>query len=207
MGNVAGRVREVTADYEAAVRSALAGWDGPAATAYDTFASVYRSGLDLLAGITDGIGAAMLGASIVVGVVRSIVRDTIADLVGKLISWASQVAATVGVGATWVVPQAVTAIALRVERVREWLTKLTSAIQGLMKIIDDVNGGLSTAIPALRRVRDTLGAMPAVPQSVLDGAGNLAASAPKLDIALLTASSLSNTTLRTNDALSTANGG
>lgn len=155
-GNVANRVREVTTDLEAAVARALAGWQGPAAYAYDQFSAAFRTMLDTVGSICDGVGAAMTGASVVVGFVRGLVRDIIADLVGKLISWASQVAATVGVGATWVVPQAVTAIAIRVERVRDWLTRLTGAVQSLAEILNDVNRALTDGVPALRRLSTVL---------------------------------------------------
>lgn len=204
--NVAGRVREVAAEYEAAVTSALAGWEGLAADAYQGFANVYRSGLTMVESISAGVGQAMLGASIVVGVVRSIVRDIIADLVGKLISWASQVAATVGIGATWVVPQAVTAIAIRVEKVRDWLTRLTSGITKLLEMLNNANNALSSAVPALRNLRDVLEKMPAAPASVVEGAGNLASSVPKLSEAVFTATSVSNSIARLNDAADRAGG-
>ncbi|WP_028048526.1 WXG100 family type VII secretion target [Cellulomonas sp. URHD0024] len=202
--NVSGRVREVADSYEAAVRSALSGWAGPAADAYDTFASVYRSGLDVLAGLTDGVGQAMLGASIVVGAVRSIVRDIVADLVGKLISWASQVAGTVGIGATWVVPQAVAAIAIRVERVRGWLTKLTQGIQHLLRLVQEANVALREAVPALRRIGEVLDSMPAAPSRFVAGAGRAAGSVPTWSEELNTTVGLSYNVLRVNEAVDRA---
>ncbi|GIG22545.1 hypothetical protein Cch01nite_32690 [Cellulomonas chitinilytica] len=204
--NVSGRVRDVAGEYEAAVRSALSGWDGVAADAYQTFAGVYGSGLQMLETISAGVGQAMLGASIVVGVVRSIVRDVIADLVGKLISWASQVAGTVGVGATWVVPQAVAAIAIRVERVRDWLARLTRGIKTLLELFNDANNALSEAVPALRRIKDVLEGMNAAPARIVAGAGDLGGAVPVLSEAVYTATSLSNSMARLNDAVDRAGG-
>ncbi|WP_454051106.1 WXG100 family type VII secretion target [Cellulomonas sp. Marseille-Q8402] len=196
-GNISTRVTDSADDLEAQVRTALSGWSGPAAEAYGVFGDVLGDSLRALSTMCASVGGAMQGASAVVGFVRAIVRDVIADLVGKLISWASQVAATVGVGATWVVPQAVTAIAIRVERVRDWLTRLTRAIRSLATATERANEALTRGVPALRRAATALESMPVVP-----GPG-----APALDAVLKTATSVSGTLDKTFNAAVQATGG
>jgi hypothetical protein len=198
--NVSARVASSAEEHASAVSRSLDGWSGPAAEAYSAYASVYRSSLDALSGVCAGVGGMMSCASAVVGFVRSIVRDVVADLVGKLISWASQVAATVGVGATWVVPQAVTAIAIRVERVREWLSRLTRSIKALMETFERINNVLTEAVPALRRLATTLDDVPVAP---LRGQ----VEAVTLLGALQSAMSVSNSLGRTYDGAVAATGG
>jgi uncharacterized protein YukE len=198
--NIATRVTDSADDLDAAVRTALSGWSGPAATAYGTFTDVLSESLRAMSGMCAGVGGAMQGASAVVGFVRSIVRDVIADLVGKLISWASQVAATVGVGATWVVPQAVTAIGIRVERVRDWLTRLTQGIRQLMQLLSNANDALTRGVPALRRVADALDA-----RVIASGVGEID---PVTFVEVLkSATSVSGTLSKSFDAATQATGG
>lgn len=198
--NISARVSGSADDLDAAVRTALAGWSGPAADAYGVFTSVLSDSLRAMSGMCAGVGGAMQAASAVVGFVRSIVRDVIADLVGKLISWASQVAATVGVGASWVVPQAVTAIAIRVERVRDWLSRLTNGIQQLVQMIDKANNALTQGVPALRRVADSLQQIPLT--TVASGV-----TAPTLRTVVESATSVAGTLDKTFEAAATASGG
>lgn len=154
--NVSGRVTDTTEAYHAKVEGALDGWSGPAATAYQTFVASYGALVNGVSSVCTGIGYAMAGASAVVGFVRSIVRDTIADLVGKLVSWAIQVAATAGVGASWVVPRAVHTIAQYVEKVRSWIENLTTSIRNLCESVDMINRCLDDVVPVIARLRTSL---------------------------------------------------
>jgi uncharacterized protein YukE len=154
--NVSGRVSDSADDLDAKVRSALAQWSGPAADAYSAFTDALAETLRTLSTMCAGVGGTLQAASAVVSFVRAIVRDVIADLVGKLISWASQVALTAGVGASWVVPQAVTAIGIRVAKVGDWLRRLTSAIRVVTDHFDTANKALVTGVPALRRIAQHL---------------------------------------------------
>lgn len=163
--NVSGRVSDTTASYSSRVESALTGWEGPAASAYRTFVASYTS---LVAGtgtLCTGIGYAMSGASAVVSFIRTIVRDTVADLVGKLISWAIQVAATVGVGASWVVPKAVVTIAQYVEKVRGWITNLTKSIRNLSECVSTLNKCLDDVLPIIKKLREAMDIPMFSPQS------------------------------------------
>jgi uncharacterized protein YukE len=197
--NISSRVVDSADDLDVQVRRALSSWTGPAASAYAVFADVLGQSLRALSDVCSGVGAGMQGASAVVGFVRAIVRDVIADLVGKLISWASQVAVTAGVGATWVVPNAIRAIAVYVERVRGWLDKLTRAIRSTMKALDDVNTSLTRSVPALRRVADVLDSVPL-------GATITGTETPTLRVVIDSAASLSGTANKTIDALDDARG-
>ncbi len=147
--NIADRMRAQSEAFDEEVRRALDGWSGPAAAAYGEFAGAYVQVVQGIATMAGGMGTVMRMASNVVALVRSIVRDLIADLVGKLISWASQVVATFGVGATWVVPQAVQTIARWVERAREWINSLTNAIRGACTAIDEIQAALTRSAPLI----------------------------------------------------------
>jgi hypothetical protein len=151
---IAQRVVQTAGDYSSRTATALTGWEGPAASAYRSFVASYTELLDGTGKLCSGISSAMVGASAVVGFVRTIVRETIADLVGKLVSWASQVAATAGVGATWVVPQAVRSIAVYVEKVRGWITDLTSSIRTLCRNVSSLNDSLDHVVPVIGRISD-----------------------------------------------------
>jgi uncharacterized protein YukE len=201
--NISSRVADSADELDAAVRQALTGWSGPAAAAYETFSQVLSESLRTMSGMCSGIGGAMQAASAVVGFVRAIVRDVIADLVGKLISWASQVALTAGVGASWVVPQAVSAIALRVERVRGWLQKLTSAAESYARVVSQANDALSRGVPALRRVADALDARVIAP-AVSTGTGTIAPVT--LVEVIKSATSVSGTLSKSFDAATQASG-
>jgi len=158
--NVADRVTTTEADFRASVESALAGWTGFTADAYRSFSGALAEAIEGLGTVCQGIGGALSGASAVVAFVRSIVRDVISDLVGKLISWASQIAFTVGVGATWVIPEATTAIGIRVAKVIEWTKKLVKAIHDLLLRIKGVVETLNTSIPVFKRIAHKLEEVP-----------------------------------------------
>jgi len=198
--NVSTRVASCAEEYSTNVARSLDGWQGPAATGYQAYADLYRQGLDVVASVTGGLGDAMQVASAVVGFVRSIVRDIIADLVGKLISWATQVITSVGIGTAWVVPQAVTAIALRVRRVQDWLERLTRGIRSACKLLDDLNARLMEVIPGLRRIADLL-EKAAFASPFPGNPDNL-----RLSEIVRSANSISNTLGRTYQAAVTASG-
>jgi len=158
--NVADRVTSTSAGLRSSVDSALAGWIGVTADAYEAFTGFLAESIDGLSSVCQGIGSALSGASAIVELVRSIVRDVISDLVGKLISWAAQVAGTVGIGATWVVPQAIAAIALRVTKVTDWLKKLIGAIKRVCTEIQALNGILTEVVPVFKRIATRLDEIP-----------------------------------------------
>jgi uncharacterized protein YukE len=141
--NVSRRLTDVAEQYTTAQRGTGTDWTGAAADSYRTFADTFAEELRAVADICRGTGDALSVASGVVAAVRGIVRDLIADLVAKLIAWVAQVACTVGIGASWVVPQACTAVTKWVTRVSEWLKDLTTAMDELATLVETVGTGVA----------------------------------------------------------------
>lgn len=159
--NVATRLGEVADSYQTAQRGTQLDWQGETATQYQCFADNFAEMLRSVSVICDGTGRALAIASGVVAAVRAIVRDLIADLVAKLIKWAAEIAFTVGVGASWVVPQACAAVSKWVTRVAKWLDDLTTA----MAKLSDLTTTIGTSVKATNRARaEVVGVMIAKPR-------------------------------------------
>jgi hypothetical protein len=88
--------------------------------------------------------------------VRGIVKQLISDLVGQLISAVVEIAATVGFGATIVVPQCLTKILKYARKAQEWSDGLTTAIKNLSTTVDKINTTVHTAIGGLNGVQRNL---------------------------------------------------
>lgn len=147
--NVAARLDEAADTYQSAQRGTTHDWTGAAATQYRCFADTFAEMLRSVSAICDGTGRALAIASGVVAAVRAIVRDLIADLVAKLIKWVAEIALTVGVGASWVVPQACAAVTTWVSRVSVWLNDLTTA----MARLTDLTTTIGTSVKATNRAQ------------------------------------------------------
>ncbi|MER7013026.1 hypothetical protein ABT324_16525, partial [Saccharopolyspora sp. NPDC000359] len=100
-------------------------------------------------GASSGVGT----AGEVVAAVRTMVRDIIAELVGRLISWALQVLATLGIAMAWVVPQVVTAVTKTVAKIADVTTKLVKAMKSLGKLVKKLKDGFGDAKKALDKIK------------------------------------------------------
>ncbi|GAA3659414.1 WXG100 family type VII secretion target [Microbacterium marinilacus] len=160
--NIRGALVEQVEALRAAMDSALAGWQGPAADAYERKMTLLA---DILQGISfaaAGIGAGFAIASVVVEVVRSITRDLIADLIGRLIAYVIETGATLGAALPIVIGQAVAAITDTVMNVTKHMDDLVKVVtQGaeLTKQLGEAMGYIQTAITG---IRDGLGQAQAV---------------------------------------------
>ncbi len=173
------KVETTAKDYLARVNTTLRGWTGPAADSYRKFASTLSESIDSLSRISAGIGKALSAVSGIVERIRAIIRNVIAELVGKLISWVAQALGTWGIGLSWVIPRAVTAIAQRVKKVKEWVTKLVTSVRDALQSIRTVTSALKTAGPALTRISEALGAGSS-PRVAMAGGGSIPSwSAPR----------------------------
>ena len=106
-------------------------------------------GIEWPATVCSGVGLVVTLVGELVAAVREFLRDLIADAVGRLIAWALQVAATLGVGITWVAPQAAAFcakvaanIADIVRKLLKTLRNVSRRIADLMKSFDDIRGVL-----------------------------------------------------------------
>ncbi|MEP7765774.1 hypothetical protein [Sanguibacter sp. 25GB23B1] len=147
--NVAARLNDVADGYTTAQRGTAQDWTGDTATQYQCFADNFAEMMRSVASICDGTGRALAIASGVVAAVRAIVRDLIADLVAKLIKWVAEIALTVGIGASWVVPQACAAVTKWVSRVSVWLSDLTTA----MAKLSDLTTTIGTSVKATNKAQ------------------------------------------------------
>jgi acid phosphatase family membrane protein YuiD len=113
--SVAGAMNSSAADYEAALATVLGTWTGRAADVYQVAATALIDAMYKAANVCECFGMGLEVLSGVVEAVRSFTKEIIAELVGQLISWAAQVAATLGLGASWVIPMATARIAITVK--------------------------------------------------------------------------------------------
>ncbi len=128
--NVAGAVESAAADLLTAVTQVLSTWSGLAAAAYATAMNALIDAMNKCAYVCRCMAQGMQVASGVVQAVRTFTKDLIAELVGQLIAWAAEVAATVGIGASWVIPKATARISLTV-------TDCTTFSQALVRGMTD----------------------------------------------------------------------
>ncbi|MFI9813555.1 WXG100 family type VII secretion target [Saccharothrix variisporea] len=150
--NVAKAVAEVRDDYARDVANDTAGWVGQAGDAYR---AVAKNNAEVLSGAStaaEGFGSAVEMAGVVVAVVREVVRDLIADLVGRLISWALEVAFTLGLGTPVVVAQASAAVARWGAKIGDILKKLVRTISKLVPLLRK----LGDVFAKVRKVLDDL---------------------------------------------------
>lgn len=151
--NIATELGEVNTEMANLVNSDVAGWTGEAADAYrkrsEDTAKLIEAAQKAAEGASSGIGT----AGEVVATVRTLVRDIIAELVGRLISWALQVLATLGIAMAWVVPQVVTAVAKTVAKIADVTTKLIKAMKALSPLLNKLGTSFGDAKKALNKIK------------------------------------------------------
>lgn len=152
--NIGDALRQQAEQLQAQMLALLATWQGAAANAY-------RNRQQLIIGMTTGagllsssIGAGLMIASAVVAAVRELVRQICADLVGRLIAWAIEVAATVGVATLVVAAQATVAIADTTITVGKVTMKLIDALGAAGAAVSTIQAGLEQS----QQVVEQLGA-------------------------------------------------
>lgn len=127
--NVGGALDAAAGDLHSAMQRVMSTWSGLAADAYATGITLLVDIMYKMGGMCRAIGQGLAVASDVVQAVRGFTKSLISELVGQLISWAAQVAATAGLGATWVVPKATHRIWITVEDSRQVADLLVQAIK------------------------------------------------------------------------------
>ncbi|CAA9393398.1 MAG: hypothetical protein AVDCRST_MAG32-2489 [uncultured Nocardioides sp.] len=127
--NVGGGLDTAAGDLQAAMQKVMASWSGMAAEAYAGAVTLLVDIMYKMGGACRAIGQGLEVASEVVKAVRGFTKALISELVGQLISWAAQVAATAGLGATWVVPRATHRIWITVTDARQVADLLVQAIR------------------------------------------------------------------------------
>ena len=140
---------EISADLTAMAVADTPSWSGQAAFAYRERTADTAQLLVASKNAAEGAASGVRIAGELVAAVRELVRDIIAELVGRLISWALQALATLGIGLTWVVPQvarAVASTAVKIAEVTGRVVKALGKLVPLLKRAGDVFGEASTAL-------------------------------------------------------------
>ncbi|WP_433273688.1 hypothetical protein ACQPZF_19730 [Actinosynnema sp. CS-041913] len=148
--NVGTELGKIAEDYQAAVRSGTAGWEGAAAAQYLTNSQVHGDALTGAASAATTVGTVVGLMGMVVGFVREMVRDLIADLVGKLIAWVLEAVFSLGFGTPVIVAQAVTAIS-------KWAAKIAKIIKDLLNTIKKVSPMLKRLVEVFEKIMKVVG--------------------------------------------------
>lgn len=127
--NIGGAIDAAATELQSAMQKVMSSWSGLAADAYAAAVTLLVDVMYKMGGMCRAIGQGLAVASDVVQAVRGFTKSIISELVGQLISWAAQVAATAGLGASWVVPKATHRIWVTVDDSRQVADLLVSAIR------------------------------------------------------------------------------
>ncbi|MBP2321698.1 RHS repeat-associated protein [Kibdelosporangium banguiense] len=141
--NIAAEVGKVAADYGNEAKAGTGGWTGQSADTYRGKAAETADAISGAGALADGISAGVMIMGEVVAAVREIVRDLVAEVVGKLITWALEAVATLGLGTPVIVAQATAAISKVVNKIADLVRKLVKTIGNvtprIRKVIDKLD--------------------------------------------------------------------
>lgn len=143
--NIEKHMLTVSQEFGRASAEEAPSWTGEAASAYRNRAAEIAGICGGVAGAAHGIASLTTGMAEVVNGVRTAVRDILSAIAGSMVSWAIELAATLGVAAPLVVAQATSAIA-----------RVCSAVAKILFKLETVLGAAITALVALRDVLDGL---------------------------------------------------
>jgi uncharacterized protein YukE len=148
--NVAGALYDRAGELERAARWDLTEWTGSAADAYRAWNSQQKAAVDALAKAAETLAAITEAAGVLIAGVRMLVRDGIATLVSRLIVYAAEEIASLGLATPLVVAQVSTLCASWAARIARWLKDLVRTVARLR--------GLAGKIAELiGKIKDVLG--------------------------------------------------
>jgi uncharacterized protein YukE len=136
--NVASSLRTEAESLAGAVRVDVTGWSGAASEAYRSWAAQRGQSLEALAKASDTLALMTEGAGLLIGTVRIMVRDAIATVVSRLIVYAGELIASVGLATALVGEQVSTLCAAWAARIARWLKELISSIRNLLREGDNL---------------------------------------------------------------------
>ncbi|MEW2499924.1 RHS repeat-associated core domain-containing protein [Amycolatopsis sp. NPDC047767] len=149
LANVAKELGAVATDLTDEVNADLQSWSGAAADAYRQRAQDLSASLQAAAKGCEGAASGVKKGGEIVAAVRTLVRDIISQLIGHMISWALQVAATLGIGLSWVIPEVAENVAKTATQISKLVTSLVKALKALApmlkktgQLFEDVGKGL-----------------------------------------------------------------
>ncbi|OLF07539.1 hypothetical protein BLA60_26830 [Actinophytocola xinjiangensis] len=150
--NIEQEMLKVSDEYRDSVTAGTGGWTGESAEAYRNRGAELAGICGGVAGAAHGIATLTLGMAEVVNGVRTAVRDILSAIAGSLVSWAIEIAASLGTATPLVVAQATSTIARVVAKVAQIMSKLSTVIGAaisLLVAVRDIVDGLIRAMNAL----------------------------------------------------------
>lgn len=164
--NVANELHGQAEELGSAVRLDLSEWAGDASTAYRDRSGQQQQAIGALAKAAETIAVLTEGAGFLISAVRILVRDAIATLASRLVVYAAEEVASLGIATPLVVEQVTTLIGSWTAKIARWLKGLLQSLRNLLpaarrvgdlieeirKILDRARGG-EEAADALKRVK------------------------------------------------------
>lgn len=154
--NVAGRLADEADELIRAVRWDVSEWAGAAADTYRAHAGRRADTLRALGHASEGMALMTEGAGMLIGTVRVMVRDGIATLVSRLVVYAAELVASLGVATPLVVEQVTTLCASWAARIGRWLKQLISSLRRLGTAMEQL-GAKIRDLRATRRGETDMG--------------------------------------------------
>jgi uncharacterized protein YukE len=151
--NVAQQVRAESDELARAVRFDLTEWEGAAADAYRIWADDRDQSLQALGKASDTMALITEGAGLLIATVRMMVRDAIATVVSRLIVYAGELIASLGVATPVVVEQVTTLCASWAAKITRWLKELISSLRNLGGLMRKLGDTIQELIARLRGKR------------------------------------------------------
>ncbi|NHD18904.1 MULTISPECIES: hypothetical protein [unclassified Actinopolyspora] len=145
--NIEKTMKSVGSDYADSSVRETSGWPSEAGKAYRAEAAEFAEVCKSSAEAARGLATASYKMAEVVGAVRSLVRDLLAGLAGAMVSYALELAGTLGAAAPLVIEQALTRIATTGGKIARTIAKLVQTISAL----GDLLGPLKTALEGLNK--------------------------------------------------------
>ncbi|GIF04605.1 WXG100 family type VII secretion target [Actinoplanes siamensis] len=141
--NVANELHQQAEELGSAARLDLSEWAGDSSTAYRGRAGQQQQAIGALAKASETMAVITEGAGFLIAAVRVLVRDAIATLASRLVVYAAEEVASLGIATPLVVEQVTTLIGSWAAKIARWLRSLLHSLRNLL--------------PAIRRIGDLIG--------------------------------------------------
>jgi hypothetical protein len=155
--NVATSLRSDVATFGQGAGTGVSGWQGVAATAYQTWASHQQTVLGGLATAADTMASISDGVAYLIAGVRVMVRDAIATVVSRTIDYAGEEFFSFGLATPWVIEQVSTLVASWSARIGRWMTALRDSVGRLTSTMSRLGEIIEALKKLLRDDRGSIG--------------------------------------------------
>jgi uncharacterized protein YukE len=155
--NVAASLRGGASGLATAVGQDVADWGGSAGPAYQAWARQQQDAIGGLARAAETMAAITEGAGFLIAAVRILVRDAIATLVSRLVVYAAEEVATLGLGTPLVIEQVSTLVASWAAKIARWLHALINSLRRLTQIVQRLGELIEDLKKLLNRLRERPG--------------------------------------------------